>query len=127
MSGRDVSGQVAVLAALAQGTRLRILERLANAGSAGLSAGEIARALRCPASTLSFHLKELDRAGLIEAQPAGRQVYYQIHRPVLRALAYYLAGMASHADDGRRRGGGAKDGARRTDGAASSQLAMFSD
>lgn len=127
MPAREVPGQVKALSALAQGTRLRILERLAVAGAAGFSAGEIARTLRCPASTLSFHLKELDRAGLIEARPAGRQIYYQVQRTALRALAFYLAGLASQAGDGLRQRGDAAGRVSRVDAAATSQLAMFPD
>ena len=72
MANAEAERQVHVLAALAQPTRLQILARLADAGSKGLAAGEIARSIRCPASTLSFHLKELSRTGILEARPRGR-------------------------------------------------------
>lgn len=118
---------VAAFAAFAQGTRLQILDRLALAAPEGLPAGELARLVRCPASTLSFHLKELCRTGVLESSPSGRFVIYKLHRPVLRELAAYVAGLAGLAGIARRRRGGAVE--RPRDGAATglAQLSMFGD
>ena len=45
-----------------------------------MPAGEIADAVGCDAdSRISFHLKELDRAGLIHATRDGRYVRYAVH------------------------------------------------
>jgi len=103
--------QVPILAALAQTTRLQILDRVAEGGPQGVAAGEIARSIRCPASTLSFHLKELSRTGVLEARPAGRFIHYSLQRPALKELAIYIAGLASSVrpakgrkSDGPRRG-----------------------
>ncbi len=59
------------LAALAHDTRLDIFRLLVSWESdqpeeAGLAAGAIADQLSLPAPTLSFHLKELSRSGLVE-------------------------------------------------------------
>jgi DNA-binding transcriptional ArsR family regulator len=62
-----------MLGALSQSTRLRIIEVVAKGGAEGTPAGEIARAVHCPASTLSFHLKELSQSGLLRAAPQGRK------------------------------------------------------
>src|SRR6185295_17022742 len=86
--------QVPILAALAQATRLQILDRVADAGPEGVPAGDIARAIRCPASTLSFHLKELSRTGVLEARPDGRFIRYALRKPALQALAGYIAALA---------------------------------
>ena len=59
------------LGALAQETRLALFRRLIQQGPAGLAAGEIATALAVPAPTLSFHLAQLERAGLVTSQRAG--------------------------------------------------------
>jgi DNA-binding transcriptional ArsR family regulator len=85
--------QVLILAALAQPTRLRIVAIAAEAGAKGIAAGEIARVLHCPASTLSFHLKELNRAGVLEARPRGRFVIYAMEVGVLEELAQFVAGL----------------------------------
>jgi ArsR family transcriptional regulator, arsenate/arsenite/antimonite-responsive transcriptional repressor len=67
---------VTALAALAQETRLSIYRLLVEAGPEGVSAGRIAEALKIPAATLSFHLKELARAGLISSRQERQFIYY---------------------------------------------------
>ena len=86
---------VKVLAALAQSTRIRILATIGEAGEQGVAAGEIARAIRCPASTLSFHLKELSQAGVLEARTRGRYVIYSACPAVLADLARFIAGLGA--------------------------------
>jgi DNA-binding transcriptional ArsR family regulator len=119
--------QVAILAALAQPTRLQILDCVCAAGPEGVAAGDIARALRCPASTLSFHLKELSRTGLLEARPEGRFIRYALRRPALQALAGYIAGLAGMARSGRGRRGAGRRTARRGRESAAGQLTFFGD
>jgi DNA-binding transcriptional ArsR family regulator len=63
---------VIALGALAQGTRLAVFRLLVQAGPDGLTVGRIAEGLDVAAPTLSFHLKELARAGLIESRQEGR-------------------------------------------------------
>jgi DNA-binding transcriptional ArsR family regulator len=118
--------QVSVLAALAQVTRLQILARVAEAGPKGLAAGDIARSVRCPASTLSFHLKELSRTGLLDGRPRGRFVIYVLQRGVLGDLARYLAGLAGDGQVGKPR----KTAARRPKSARGTdrgQLSIFGE
>jgi DNA-binding transcriptional ArsR family regulator len=95
MADATTNRQVVVLAALAQPTRLQILSRVAAAGGEGVAAGEIARSIRCPASTLSFHLKELSRTGILAARPRGRFIIYGLQRQALEALARYIGGLAN--------------------------------
>jgi len=118
---------VSILAALAQATRLQILDRVADAGPEGVAAGDIARALRCPASTLSFHLKELSRTGVLEARPAGRFIRYSLRRPALQALAGYIAGLAGTRRNTRSRKASATRAGRRGRPADTSQLTIFGD
>jgi ArsR family transcriptional regulator, arsenate/arsenite/antimonite-responsive transcriptional repressor len=119
--------QVPILAALAQATRLQILDRVAEAGPQGLVAGEIARSIRCPASTLSFHLKELSRTGVLDARPNGRFIHYSLRRPALQALAGYIADLAGRSRPARARKAGAGRSARRHRPADTSQLTIFGD
>lgn len=126
MTETQAQKQVPVLAALAQVTRLQILDCVAGAGPDGVAAGEIARVLKCPASTLSFHLKELSRTGVLEARPAGRFILYALRRPALAALAGYIAGLAGSSRPARGRKAAGRSG-RRGRGSDSSQLTIFGD
>ena len=78
-------------AALGQGTRLDLLRLLLDAGPNGAAAGEIATRLGVPSSTLSFHLRALEQAGLIAATRQGRSLIYAVQFARLRALLAFLA------------------------------------
>jgi arsenate reductase len=77
-------------AALGQGTRLDLLRVLLDAGPSGVAAGDIAHRLGVPSSTLSFHLRALDQAGLIGATRQGRSLIYAVQFARLRALLAFL-------------------------------------
>jgi DNA-binding transcriptional ArsR family regulator len=127
MTEPQAEKQVPILAALAQATRLQILDRVSDAGPEGLVAGEIARSLRCPASTLSFHLKELSRTGVLEARPEGRFIHYSLRRPALQALAGYIADLAGSTRPARGRKAGQARTSRRRKSTDASQLTIFGD
>ena len=78
-------------AALGQGTRLDLLRALLDAGPSGLAAGDIAARLGVPSSTLSFHLRALDQAGLVAATRQGRSLIYAVQFARLRGLLAFLA------------------------------------
>ena len=81
---------IAALAALAQETRLAIYRLLVQAGPEGLAAGAIAESLAVSPATLSFHLKELARAGLVTPRNAARFIYYSANFERMAALMTYL-------------------------------------
>ena len=81
---------VLALTALAQVNRLSAFRLLINAGQEGMSAGKIAEALNMPASSLSFHLKELHHAGLLKQRQQGRFVIYTANYDRMKALLSYL-------------------------------------
>ena len=81
---------VTSLAALAHPQRLRIFRLLVREGPNGLAAYEIAEAVEASPTAASFHLKELDRAGLIHATRDGRFMRYAIHVDGMRRLLTYL-------------------------------------
>ena len=78
------------LSALAQETRLAIFRRLIIAGPEGESAGGIAEALEIPAPTLSFHLKELEHAGLTTTRRDGRSIIHAARYDGMRELLAFL-------------------------------------
>ena len=81
---------VVALGALAQGHRLAAFRALVVAGPAGLAAGAIAAKLGLAASSLSFHLTALERAGLIRSARAGRSIIYSADFAAMNALVGYL-------------------------------------
>ncbi|MDQ0249507.1 DNA-binding transcriptional ArsR family regulator [Sphingomonas kyeonggiensis] len=84
------SDAVESLAALAQEHRLAAYRLLVQAGEPGLSAGAIAERLDLPASSLSFHLMHLVRAGLIEQQRQGRSQIYRANYVAMTGLIDFL-------------------------------------
>ena len=84
---------VASLAALAQSMRLRIFRALVGAGPQGMTPGTLAATLDVPASTLSFHLRELMHADLVSQQRDGRNLIY---RPALGQMNELLIYLTAH-------------------------------
>jgi DNA-binding transcriptional ArsR family regulator len=81
---------VAVLAALAQETRLDAYRLLVRAGPEGLPAGAISDELGVPSATLSFHLKELKNAGLVRCERDGRSLIYSPDFAAMAEVMSYL-------------------------------------
>lgn len=86
----EQSQAVGAFAALSQETRLSIVRQLVRAGQTGVSAGDIAEAMKASPSNISFHLKELERAGLIEARREARSIIYSADYDALRDLIAFL-------------------------------------
>jgi DNA-binding transcriptional ArsR family regulator len=79
-----------IFAALSQETRLRIVRMLVKAGPDGMAAGALAEASDVSASNVSFHLKELERAGLINARREARSIVYSADYKTLRGILEFL-------------------------------------
>ena len=86
----EIKEAVTALAALAQETRLSIFRLLVEAGPEGVSAGRIGEALEVPAATLSFHLKELARAGLVSSRQERQFIYYAVDFERMADLMTFL-------------------------------------
>ena len=87
--------------ALGQPTRLGLMRALLAAGTNGLGAGEVAEALGVPPSTLSFHCRALEAAGLIAATRQGRHVIYAAQMDRLRAVVTFLVDACCDGDPAR--------------------------
>ncbi|MGI8705293.1 MAG: ArsR/SmtB family transcription factor [Sphingomicrobium sp.] len=81
---------ISALSALAQEHRLALFRLLVRAGDKGMAAGAIADALRIAPSSLSFHLAQLSRAGLVEQERQHRSIIYRADYSAMNALVGYL-------------------------------------
>jgi ArsR family transcriptional regulator len=91
MDGRMESRQaVGALGALAHDHRLAVFRMLVERGPEGLAAGAIAERLGIPASSLTFHLQHLLRAGLATQRRLGRQLIYAADFGAMNALVAFL-------------------------------------
>jgi len=86
----ELKHAVTLLGALAQDSRLQVYRLLVQAGPEGMAATEIAERLGIPANTLSFHLKTLSHADLVQSRQAGRFIYYSTHYEQMNALLGFL-------------------------------------
>jgi DNA-binding transcriptional ArsR family regulator len=81
---------VTALSALGHETRLAVFRLLVKAGPDGLPAGRIAEALAVAPSTLSAHLAQLERAGLLRSARADRRILYAVDFIGTRRLLGFL-------------------------------------
>ena len=96
----DAAQAVTALAALAQETRLAIFRLLVEHARDGLTPGAIALKLKLPPATLSFHLKELVNAGLIDDRRDGRFIWYRPDVAAMNGLIGYLTENCCRASGG---------------------------
>lgn len=92
----QIKDAVSGLAALAQESRLAVFRHLVEAGPAGDTPGRIAGRLGLPPSTLSFHLKELARAGLVRTRSSSRYIVYSVDFSRMADLLAYLTRSCCH-------------------------------
>ena len=86
----EIREAVGALGALAQETRLSIYRLLVETGPEGQAAGRIGETLKVPGATLSFHLKELVRAGLVSARQDKQFIYYAVDFERMAELMTFL-------------------------------------
>ncbi len=76
--------------ALSQDTRLEIFRQLLRLAPGSIPAGDLARDLDVPASTLSSHLAILHRASLVRSERQGRTILYSADLDGARELIEFL-------------------------------------
>lgn len=86
----DERQALSAFGALSQETRLRILRMLVIAGPDGVAAGSVAERVEVSASNVSFHLKELERAGLVTVRRDSRSMVYSAAYEALSGLIRFL-------------------------------------
>lgn len=90
MGAMETKQAITALAAMAQESRLAVFRLLVQTGREGLIASKISEQLGIPASSLSFHLKELSHANLLTAKQEGRFITYAANYDTMNFLLAYL-------------------------------------
>ena len=86
----DVDRALAAFAALAQEHRLQVFRLLMRQAPYGLPAGQLSDCLGIPASTLSTHLAQLERAGLLRSWREQRRIFYAADTQGIDGLLTFL-------------------------------------
>lgn len=86
----DTKTAVRALAALAHASRLGIFRHLVELGPEGAFPSDLAQKFDLPGATLSFHLKALSHAGLVEAERNSRNIRYRANFPEMQELIDFL-------------------------------------
>ncbi len=103
MSNIDIVQLAEAFKALGHPHRLALFQRLCTCCAPGtrcdieqavLSVGELGEGLAIAPSTLSHHLKELSRAGLVSTRRNGKKVECWVEPSVLESLAAFFGGNA---------------------------------
>lgn len=81
---------IRALSALAHPSRLDVFRLLVKRGPEGYAPGDLGERLGISGPTLSFHLKELSRAGLIDSRREGRFLYYSASIERMNGLVSFL-------------------------------------
>ena len=81
---------IAAFLALGQETRLNIFRLIVQRGDTGLTPSDLVEQLGVPNATLSFHLKELTRAGLLQVERQSRHLIYRPNASLVQELSAFL-------------------------------------
>ena len=96
-SDMDTDTAVALMALLGHQLRMEIWRTLLPYKSAGLTAGAIAMRTDMVPSSLSFHLQQMTKAGLLALRHDGRFTIYWVNTEPVSALCDYLANAVGQA------------------------------
>ena len=90
MSDDDALGIALRLKALADPVRVKIVSYLFSSTGEGKASGELAAVLDLSESTVSHHLTQLRKAGLVISDRRGMNVFHQVRPDALQALCTAL-------------------------------------
>lgn len=78
------------LSALANKHRLGTFRLLIKAGPEGIAAGDLAAGMGLTGPNMSFHLRLLEKSGLVRSSRDHRNIYYAVDITGVRDLLTYL-------------------------------------
>ena len=84
------SDAIAAFLALGQESRLNIFRLIVQKGDVGLTPSQIIEHLGIPNATLSFHLKELINAKLLQVERQSRNLIYRPNAMLVQELSEFL-------------------------------------
>ncbi|WP_245565638.1 ArsR/SmtB family transcription factor [Thalassobaculum salexigens] len=115
---------IGAFAALAHENRLTIFRSLMRAGPSGMSAGDIAVAAGLAPSNVSFHVAQMERAGLLRSWRVRRNIFYAVDTDGVHRLLTFLTEecCAGHPELCGLHVAGASGGGRRAAQAAEGEL-----
>jgi DNA-binding transcriptional ArsR family regulator len=90
MSDDDALEVALRLKALADPVRVKIMSLLFGSAADGENSGDLAATLGLTESTVSHHMAQLRKAGLVESDRRGMNVYHRPHRDAVGALCAVL-------------------------------------
>ena len=87
----DANAAASIAMALGHRLRMQILCCLMPFREGGLSAGTLSTQLKVVPSSLSFHLQQMTRAGILTARHDGRSIFYFVNFNGVAALRDFLS------------------------------------
>ncbi len=86
----EIKIATAQFSSLGHASRLAIFRCLVQAGPIGMNVSSIGESLDLAPATLSFHLANLNRAGLISSRQESRFIYYSADFDAIDGLLSFL-------------------------------------
>lgn len=86
----NIEKTVKILNALGHEFRLKIIKQLVVVGKDGLCPCHLVENLKTTNANLSFHLKELENAGLVSKEKKGKYIHYRANCKMIKKLGDYL-------------------------------------
>ncbi|OSC36591.1 Rv2640c family ArsR-like transcriptional regulator [Mycobacterium decipiens] len=90
MSDEDALAVALRLKALADPARVKIMSYLFSSSAGEEISGELAAVLNLSDGTVSHHLAQLRKAGLVVSDRRGMHVFHRVHPEALEALCHVL-------------------------------------
>ena len=90
MSDDDALNVALRLKALAEPARVKLMSYLFSSSAGEQNSGDLAAALGLTESTVSHHLAQLRKAGLVLSERRGMNMFHRAHPEALQALCIVL-------------------------------------
>ena len=86
----EEAAAIKALNAISQETRVRIVRYLIGCGDEGSAAGDIGKEVGAEGSRASFHLSNLENAGVVTSERQSRKIIYRVDRKLIGQVISFL-------------------------------------